>query len=110
MVRYQGPEGLLHFNVGLVGKEWLVYLPPLVGRRGEPYFLAANEASTVLSRVKNFLSRIWWFGVWPVNYQVTFVGEAVAPTQALAVQPPGVKPGHNAHSASRTEPPTGSRR
>lgn len=83
VVSYQGSEGLLHFNVGLVGKEWLVYLPPLVGPRGAPHFLGANEASTVLPRVKNFLSRIWWFGVWPVNYQVTFLGEAVAPSPLL---------------------------
>lgn len=79
VVSYQGSEGLLHFNVGRVGKEWLVCLPPLVAPRGDPHFLGANEARTVLPRVRKFLSRIWWFGVWPVTYQVSFVGEAVAP-------------------------------
>ena len=79
VVSYRGSEGLFHFNVGLVGKEWLVTLPPLVGPRGEPRFLTASEAAAVLPRVKTFLSRIWWLGVWPASYQVSFVGEAVTP-------------------------------
>lgn len=83
VVSYEGAEGLLHFNVVHVGKEWLVYLPPLVGPHGMPHFLRANEAEAVLPRVKKFLSRIWWLGVWPVTYQVSFVGEAVAPNPLI---------------------------
>jgi hypothetical protein len=76
LLRYQDASGIFHFSVARSGKQWLVHLPPSFGRGSEPHPLSPGEADRVLPRIERFLSRIWWFGVWPVRYSVSFVGGA----------------------------------
>ena len=74
LVRYQDSSLILHFSTKLSAKRWLVYLPPSRGRGAAPHALSPSESNRVLPRLERFLSRIWWFGVWPVSYSVSFVG------------------------------------
>ena len=76
LLRYQDPSGVFHFSTSLSGKHWSVYLPPSFGSSSKPHPLSATEVDRILPRIERFLSRIWWFGVWPIRYSVSFVGGA----------------------------------
>ena len=76
LLHYKDASGTFHFNASRSGKRWLVYLPPSFGKGSEPHSLSPAEADRVLPRIERFLSRIWWCGVWPIRYTVSFVGRA----------------------------------
>jgi len=65
---------LLRFDLSRQGRTWLVQLPP-TGDQFKPVVLSEREVAAVLPRIEKFLSRIWWFGVWPVRYKVVFSEE-----------------------------------
>jgi len=74
---YEDATGVYHFNVRLSGKVWHVDPTPTKGDRFEPLLLSEAERWLLFDRIEEFLSRIWWLGVWPVRYQVKFAKEAL---------------------------------
>ena len=72
-VRYEDGSGVYRFEVAREGKVWRVHLPPTNGERFEVFTLSSEQREVILPRIQNFLSRIWWLGIWPVNYTVSFV-------------------------------------
>ncbi len=75
-IRYRDAGAVYHFNCCLDRKQWIVSLPPSKGEHYESHPLSPEEQSRIFPRITTFLSRIWWFGVWPVKYQVAFVEKA----------------------------------
>ncbi len=71
---YEDASGLYRFNLSRQGKSWVVHLPPSRGETFAPYSLSPQEQELLFPRIRQFLSRIWWFGIWPVNYEVKFSG------------------------------------
>jgi len=69
---YEDSTGIYRFNVSRKGKTWLVHLPPTKGEHYERWPLSASERELLIPNITAYLSRIWWFGVWPCNYEVTF--------------------------------------
>lgn len=72
-------SNVFRFELARDRDTWLVSLPPTK----EPYLnrvaLSEVESASLLPSIEKYLSRIWWFGVWPVRYRVKFV-ERAAPT------------------------------
>jgi len=71
---YEDSSGLYRFKLSRRGKTWAVHLPPTKGERFEQCVLSNEERARLLPNIQSYLSRIWWFGIWPVNYSVTFNG------------------------------------
>jgi len=69
-VEYADDHDVYRFNAQLVDGVWNVRLPPAKGRLSE---FTDAERRVVLPRIRNFLSRTWWFGVFPRSYGVNFV-------------------------------------
>jgi hypothetical protein len=69
---YEDASGIYHFDISLESKTWTVHLPPSKGMKFVRHYLTFQEQELLFPRIKNYLSRIWWLGVWPVNYTVTF--------------------------------------
>lgn len=69
---YEDTTGIYHFDISLEGKTWTVHLPPSKGMKFVRHNLTLQEQELFLPRIKKYLARIWWLGVWPVNYSVTF--------------------------------------
>src|SRR5262245_37315926 len=74
-LEYQDGFGEYRFNVSLDQKEWTVKLPPSKGESLAPHELSAEEQSRILPRITAYLSRIRWFGLFPVSYIVRFAQE-----------------------------------
>lgn len=75
---YSDASGVYRFNLSREGKTWLVHLPPTKGEAFAAHFLTPQEQALLFPRIRTFLSRIWWFGIWPVNYEVQFDGQQYA--------------------------------
>ena len=73
---YLDAEGIYRFDCHLDGNRWIVSLPPSKGERYERHPLSPEEQRRIIPRIKTFLARVWWFGVWPVRYEVTFLDQA----------------------------------
>ena len=73
-LRYEDASGVYRFNLSRQGKTWVVHLPPSSGETFAPYSLSPQEQELLFPRIHRFLSRIWWLGIWPVNYEVKFSG------------------------------------
>jgi len=71
-LRYEDESGALRFDLSRSGRTWAVSVPP----SAEPNFttkaLTAEERARIYPRISAFLSRVWWFGVWPASYKVEF--------------------------------------
>ncbi len=72
-VRYEDDSGIYRFDLARDGKVWRVHLPPTRGERLEVVTLSSEQRRLILPRIQKLLSRIWWFGVWPIDYTVKFV-------------------------------------
>jgi hypothetical protein len=73
-LRYEDPSGVYLFDLMRHENTWVVVLPPSKEPDPASYFLSSDERARILPRISTFLSRIWWFGVWPTNYGVQFLG------------------------------------
>jgi len=73
-LRYEDPSGVYHFDLMRHEDTWVVVLPPSKEPGVASHFLSEDERGRILPRVSAFLSRIWWFGVWPSSYKVQFLG------------------------------------
>jgi len=71
---YEDASGIYHFNLSRQGKTWIVQLPPTKGDTFTPHSISPQEQELLFPRIHQFLSRIWWLGMWPVNYEVKFGG------------------------------------
>ena len=71
---YSEGDRTLHFDVAREGRSWLVQIPP-TDARFERVQLSKTDIENVAPRIQEFLSRVWWFGIWPMNYQVVFRGD-----------------------------------
>jgi hypothetical protein len=69
---YEDASGIYHFDISLESKTWTVHLPPSKGMEFVRHDLSLQEQELLFPRIKKYLSRIWWLGVWPVDYTVTF--------------------------------------
>lgn len=72
---YSDASGVYRFNLSRQGKTWLVHLPPTKGEAFAAYPLTSDEKDLLFPRIRTFLSRIFWLGIWPVNYEVQFDGQ-----------------------------------
>ena len=72
---YTDASGVYRFNLSRHGKTWLVHLPPTKGDASATHPLSVHEQERLFPRISKFLSRIWWLGIWPVNYEVDFDGQ-----------------------------------
>jgi hypothetical protein len=70
---YREGDQALHFDLAREGRTWLVQLPPTGAQYGRVN-LSETDIATVAPRIQKFLSRVWWFGIWPVSYEVVFRG------------------------------------
>lgn len=73
-LRYLEGARELHFDLARTGRTWVVQLPP-TDARFERVHLSATDMEDLAPRIQQFLSRVWWFGVWPVAYEVVFRGD-----------------------------------
>lgn len=65
-ITYSDDESGTHlFNVDLNGRTWRVEVP--IGK------LTDVEEHRILPRIQAFLERVWWLGIFPRTYSVTFV-------------------------------------
>lgn len=71
-LRYEDSSGIYRFNLSRHGKTWVIHLPPSKGEAHVPYPLTQQDQERMFPRIRSFLSRIWWFGIWPVRYEVKF--------------------------------------
>lgn len=71
---YEDASVVYHFDLSREGKAWTVHLPPTKGEAFTPHSLSPKEQELIYPRIRQYLSRIWWFGIWPVNYEVKFDG------------------------------------
>jgi hypothetical protein len=71
---YQDASGIYRFNLSRQDRTWVVHLPPTKGSTFALHSLSQQEQDLLYPRIRQFLSRIWWFGIWPVNYEVKFGG------------------------------------
>lgn len=79
-LEYQDGSGSYQFEIRLNnGKTWLVYLPCAKAGVSRHYRFTEEERSRILPRVEADLRRIWWFGVWPISYDVRIVDDEEAP-------------------------------
>ena len=72
-VDYVDSTGVYHFGVSRNRNEWTLEVPPSKGEWFEPHELTSEEEALILPRVTKYLSRIWWFWVWPRSYHVRIV-------------------------------------
>lgn len=63
-VEYRERNCVYRFDVGKRGKTWIIYLPPLPE-------MSTHDADRILERIKSYLSKRWWFWIFPVSYAVT---------------------------------------
>jgi hypothetical protein len=70
---YRDGSRVYRFNLERAGDTWTVQLPS-TGAQFESLVLSDLELATLVPRIERFLSRIWWFGTWPVRYKVLFGG------------------------------------
>jgi len=63
VVEYRDANSVYRFDLGKQGREWIVYLPP---SRDMP----AAEAEKILGRITGYLSKRWWFWLFPRTYTV----------------------------------------
>lgn len=71
-LHYEDSSGIYHFNLSRQGKTWVVHLPPSKGEAHALYSLTPQDQERIFPSIRSFLSRIWWFGIWPVRYEVKF--------------------------------------
>lgn len=69
---YSDASGVYRFNISREGKVWRVHLPPTKGESFAAYPITPQEQELLFPRIRTFLSRIWWLGIWPINYEVQF--------------------------------------
>jgi hypothetical protein len=69
-VEYRDRFGQYHFDVSHEGKRWVILLPGSKGADHQPCELSPEEESRIIPRLKEHLSRIWWFGIVPRSYNV----------------------------------------
>ena len=69
---YEDESGIYRFNVSRQNKTWIVHLPPTKGNNFVAHPLSSQEQELLYPRIHQYLSRIWWLGIWPVNYEVKF--------------------------------------
>jgi hypothetical protein len=63
VVEYREANKVYRFDVGKQGREWIVYLPPSQD-------LPATYAKKVLGRITAYLTKRWWFWIFPCTYTV----------------------------------------
>lgn len=71
---YREGDRAFHFDLARNGRTWLVQLPS-TGAQFESVDLSEADLATLVPRIQKFLSRIWWFGIWPMSYEVVFRDE-----------------------------------
>jgi len=71
-LRYREGSSVYNFGVHREGKTWVVHLPPSKGEDFAPCDFHPQTHELMLSRIRDYLSRIWWLGIWPVRYEVSF--------------------------------------
>jgi hypothetical protein len=69
---YEDASGIYHFDISLESKTWTVHLPPSKGMKFVRHYLTFQEQELLFPRIKKYLSRILWLGIWPFNYIVIF--------------------------------------
>jgi hypothetical protein len=62
-VEYRDSRGAYRFGVRRDGQEWTLLLPPIPEMRNV-------DESQMLDRITAYLSKIWWFGLFPRRYTV----------------------------------------
>jgi hypothetical protein len=62
-VEYRDENGVHAFDLRKKGREWTIYLP-------DSPDMTADRERQVIERTTKYLSRIWWFGVFPFRYTV----------------------------------------
>jgi len=69
-IMYVDDTGTYRFRVSLENREWVIRVPP---SRGDAYKLI-NESDAnldrILPRVTQYLTKIYWFGLFPQKYTV----------------------------------------
>ena len=65
VVEYRDANNVYRVDLGKRGREWIVYLPP---SRDMP----ALDTEKILGRITTYLSKRWWFWIFPSTYTVRF--------------------------------------
>jgi hypothetical protein len=81
---YEDESGFYRFNVNLRNGVWTVGLPPSKGQSFLDAELTSAESERILPRIRGYLGRIWWLGVFPRSYEVVFQ------SQSAEARPAGV--------------------
>jgi hypothetical protein len=63
VVEYRDANSVYRFDLGKQGREWIVYLPPSPD-------MPSAEAEKILGRITAYLSKRWWFWLFPRTYTV----------------------------------------
>ena len=69
-VEYRDEEGVFRFNVELVGRDCILFLPGSKGDTYQQHELTPEEEERILPRITRYLSRVWWLGIFPRSYSV----------------------------------------
>jgi len=70
-IEYEDASGVYRFGLSRKRGEWQLHLPGSKGEAFEEHELSQEEADRILPRIVEYLSKIWWFGVFPRSYTVT---------------------------------------
>jgi hypothetical protein len=63
VVEYRDDDCASSFDLGKKRREWTLYLP---GSRE----VASEKERQIVERISAYLSKIWWFGIFPCRYTV----------------------------------------
>ena len=72
-VEYADENGVYHFDVSLAKGVWTIFLPGTFGIAREVKELSGQERDRILPRVREYLSKVRWLGVFTKSYQVQVV-------------------------------------
>ena len=62
-VEYREDSNTYQFDLGKEGRTWIIYLPSAPDT-------APGDADRILARITAYLRKRWWFGVFPMTYDV----------------------------------------
>jgi hypothetical protein len=72
VVEYRDDDCATAFDLGKREREWTLYLP---GSRE----VTAEKERQIVERIIKYLSKIWWFGIFPCRYTVRVEHKQQAP-------------------------------
>ena len=80
-IEYRDDNDVYRFNVNLIDKNWVVYLPCSKGNFYQLHEFTEDEKERIIPRITDFLENRKYFGIFGSTYSVKFEREGVISKQ-----------------------------